>query len=86
MDKLRPKYAIPFASNHCHLHKDVYQFNDIVNDPYKLKNELKKMGGLKYSKLKVMLSGDNWNSKYGFNIKNRENIFGLNKDNYLKIS
>ena len=84
MDKLKPKYAIPFASNHCHLHRDVYHFNDIVNDPYKLKNELKEMGGLKYSKLKIMLSGDSWNSKNGFNLENRENIFGLNKDNYLK--
>ena len=42
------------------------------------------MGGLKYSKLKIMLSGDSWNSKNGFNLENRENIFGLNKDNYLK--
>ena len=83
MDKLKPKYAVPFASNHCHLHRDVYHFNEIVNDPYKLKNELKEMGGLKSSELKIMLSGDNWNSKKGFKIKNRENIFGSNKNIYL---
>mgnify|MGYP000713333759 CR=1 FL=1 len=40
MDNLKPKYAVPFASNHCHLHKDVRHFNEIINDPYNLLENL----------------------------------------------
>lgn len=36
MDILKPFYAIPFASNHCHLHKDVFELNKCFEDkmPY----------------------------------------------------
>ena len=40
MEAVKPKYAVPFASNHCHLHKDVYSMNDLVNDPFKLEGYL----------------------------------------------
>ena len=36
MDAVKPKYAVPFASNHRHLHKDVYGMNNLVNDPREL--------------------------------------------------
>ena len=35
MNAVKPRFAVPFASNHCHLHKDVYHMNTIVNDPFK---------------------------------------------------
>jgi len=80
MDAVRPKYAIPFASNHCHLHKDVYEFNNIINDPFKLKEYIIKEGLIKDIELKVMISGDSWNSKDGFKISETGKDFYINKD------
>ena len=68
MDNVKPKYAIPFASNHCHLHKDVFSFNDFINDPYKLKKEIDYLGGLNKSEIKIMVSGDSWSRDKGFSI------------------
>ena len=38
MEKVQPRYAIPFASNHCHLHKDVYPLNGYVMTPVLVKD------------------------------------------------
>ena len=63
MDNVQPKYAIPFASNHCHLHKDVFKMNDVINDPFKLKKDIEIIGGLSRSELVILLSGDSWSKK-----------------------
>jgi len=84
MDNVKPKYAIPFASNHCHLHKDVFETNDIINDPFKLKNDISETGGLKESQLKVMLSGDSWSKSGGFLINNENEKYFIEKDTHLK--
>lgn len=68
MNAVSPKYAVPFASNHCHLHKDVYSLNELVNDPFKLADYLKENELLNDVKLKIMLSGDSWSSESGFEI------------------
>ncbi|MDC1371398.1 MBL fold metallo-hydrolase [Flavobacteriaceae bacterium] len=83
MDNVKPKYAIPFASNHCHLHKDVINFNNIINDPFKLKKELQLLGGLKSSKLMVMLAGDSWSSKKGFKINEKNEHYFSDKENQI---
>lgn len=80
MDAVKPKYAIPFASNHCHLHKDVYEFNNIINDPYKLKDYLIKNDLLKDIEFQVMISGDSWNSKDGFKISETGKNYYEKKD------
>lgn len=80
MDNVKPRYAIPFASNHCHLHKDVFQTNDIINDPFKLKNDIFELGGLKESQIKVMLSGDGWTKSDGFIINNKNEKYFTEKD------
>ena len=33
MERVKPRYASPFASNHCHLHKDTWAFNSHVTPP-----------------------------------------------------
>ena len=66
MDHVKPKYAIPFASNHCHLHKDVFHFNDIINDPFILEDHINDMGGLSESEFIPMLPGDSWTKSNGF--------------------
>ena len=83
MDNVKPKYAIPFASNHCHLHKDVFSFNNFINDPYKLKNEIQTMGGLTDSKIKIMMSGDSWSRERGFIIDSSLQEFFDNKSEKL---
>ena len=84
MDNVKPRYAIPFASNHCHLHKDVFETNNIINDPFKLKNDISKVGGLKESQLKVMLSGDSLSSSEGFIINDENEKYFTEKDFHLK--
>lgn len=72
MDAVEPKYAVPFASNHCHLHKDTYHFNENITNPIKLKNLLEHQGGLQSSKLVIMLPGSTWDSQQGFTIRDTE--------------
>jgi UDP-MurNAc hydroxylase len=83
MEAVRPKYAVPFASNHCHLHKDVYDMNNMVNDPFKLENYLKENNLLKDVELKVMLSGDSWSSERGFDINSENRKYFEHKDKHI---
>jgi UDP-MurNAc hydroxylase len=68
MDKVRPRYAVPFASNHCHLHREVFHYNDFVTTPADVTAYLKQHGGLAGSELKIMLNGDSWSPEGGFSI------------------
>jgi UDP-MurNAc hydroxylase len=65
MDVVSPKYAIPFASNHCHLHKDVRKFNEYISDPYELAAYSE--GINRAWDLQIMLPGAEWSSLEGFN-------------------
>jgi len=84
MEAVKPKYAVPFASNHCHLHKDVYNMNAFVNDPFKLEKFLKENNRLDAIKLKVMLSGDWWSSATGFHINSDNRKFFENKEKHIE--
>ncbi len=84
MDHVKPHYAIPFASNHCHLHKDVFHFNDIINDPFVLGNHINDMGGLSESEFVPMLPGDSWSKSSGFEIITENKNYFKNKDFHLK--
>lgn len=73
MDRVKPRYAIPFASNHCHLHPDTFHFNKLISNPYVLKNYLKD-----YSKkwlLEIMLPGSVWQGGVGFSHKYSSEVF-----------
>ncbi len=83
MDNVKPTYAIPFASNHCHLHKDVIEFNKYINDPYTLKENIQTMGGLKGSELKILLSGDSWSKSDGFQIQESNKEFFDKKEEFI---
>ena len=85
MDAVKPKYAIPFASNHCHLHKDVYEFNNIINDPFKLKDYIIKNDLIKDIEVKVMISGDSWNSIDGFDISETGENYYINKEENISL-
>ena len=83
MEAVKPKYAIPFASNHCHLHKDVYSMNNLVNDPFKLESYLNENELLQDVELKIMLSGDSWSSETGFDINMENRKYFENKEKYI---
>ena|SRR3990167_4286411 len=61
------KYAIPFASNHCHLHPEVMQYNQLVQTPRMVERYFD-AHNIDAPKLKVMVSGDAFSSKNGFSI------------------
>ncbi|HEX6427755.1 MAG TPA: MBL fold metallo-hydrolase [Niastella sp.] len=67
----RAKYAIPFASNHCHLHKDSFHFNQFIQHPL-LVEEYFKQHLIQSPMLKVMVSGDSWSSETGFHISDKD--------------
>lgn len=67
----KAKYAIPFASNHCHLHKDSFHFNQYIQHPLLVEDYFKKHR-IHSPQVKVMVSGDSWNSENGFSISDKD--------------
>ena len=73
------KYAVPFASNHCHLHKDSWKYNHVVQTPQMVKDHFDK-NGITSPELRIMLSGDSWDAQIGFHqdtkdwFQNREEL------------
>ena len=70
MRAVRPRYAVPFASNHCHLHRDTVQFNDYIQTPLDVAayfEQLREREGLR-TELKVMLPGSSWSEEHGFEL------------------
>ncbi len=61
------KYAIPFASNHCHLHPETIKYNKYIQTPFSVAEYFKKEN-ISNPQLKVMLSGDYFCSESGFHI------------------
>ncbi len=64
---IRPRFAIPFASNHCYLHKDTVEFNRLVVSPLEVQ-ERYNAAGIPGSNCVVMTSGDSWDDVEGFRI------------------
>jgi len=70
MDVVKPHYAIPFASNHCHLHSDVYEMNNFIANPLQLREYVLRRKAAKQGwKLRVMLPGSSWSSDTGFALR-----------------
>ncbi|MEE4206491.1 MAG: hypothetical protein V2I39_09365 [Erythrobacter sp.] len=70
MQAVAPRYAVPFASNSCMLHDDVYHLNDLVQTPALVRDHFEDYAarnGLD-TELKIMLPGDSWDSESGFDI------------------
>ena len=70
--KVKAKYAVPFASNHCFLHKDTFKFNKLAVSPDLIPLRYKELALQKNldSQCVVMAPGSSWDSKNGFNIEN----------------
>ena len=70
MDVVQPRFAIPFASNHCHLHDDVYQLNSYISNPVQLQEYVDHLSPKPLSwRLSMMLPGSNWSPIAGFSLR-----------------
>jgi UDP-MurNAc hydroxylase len=63
----RARYAIPFASNHCHLHRDTWEYNAFITTPVAVR-EYFTQRGITSPELVIMVPGDSWCSSHGFQI------------------
>ena len=68
MQAVQPRYAVPFASNHCYLHADTERFNDFAVNPLRLRDQLEQLGGLAGPELVVMAPGSSWRADRGFDL------------------
>ena len=92
--KLETTYAIPFASNHCFLHKETKKFNSLAANPEMIPAIFNKMKieNKSTSEVIIMPPGSTWNSKTEefeirkFNYKNSDSyINDLSKINEKKL-
>jgi UDP-MurNAc hydroxylase len=74
------RYAIPFASNHCFLHKDVYRFNDTIMTPQTVADYFERQR-IATPEVRIMVSGDSWSSDSGF--ATQANDFFENRERHL---
>jgi len=68
MAAVRPRFAVPFASNHCHLHKDTLHYNSWAQSPRDVKqyfDRYREENGLE-TELVIMLPGSQWSDQEGF--------------------
>lgn len=71
---VRPRFAIPFASNSCLLHDDVYAMNALVQTPHAVRDHFARFAserGLD-TQLQIMIPGDTWDSEAGFALQDHD--------------
>ena len=74
MAAVKPRHAIPFASNSCLLHDDVFHLNDLIQTPHMVADYFERFArerGLN-TNLRVMAPGDRWDSETGFSIQDND--------------
>ncbi len=68
MDVVKPRHAIPFASNHCHLHPDVFELNSYISNPIELREYVAATGRQHAWRIHVMLPGSRWSEQNSFQL------------------
>jgi UDP-MurNAc hydroxylase len=66
---IRPRWAVPFASNICHLHPESRDQNAYLISPDDVVDACR--GGLKDTQVVAMSPGDSWSSEGGFHLSPR---------------
>lgn len=69
MNVVEPRFAVPFASNHCHLHEDVFGLNAYISNPLQLREYFDREVGVADWKLQIMLPGSQWDSGSQFHLR-----------------
>src|SRR4051794_18696259 len=71
MARVKPRYAIPFASNSCLLHDEVFALNQFAQTPTLVAEYFERFArerGLD-TRLQFMIPGDKWDSEKGFELQ-----------------
>ena len=70
MGALKPRYAVPFASNHCHLHRETRRFNKWQQTPQDVQDYFRKYkrDNPIRTELVTMLPGSTWDDRAGFEL------------------
>ena len=65
------RYAVPFASNHCFLHKETVSFNDTVTTPEDVRRQYENVAARsgRSSECVVMPPGSHWSEREGFALR-----------------
>ena len=74
MQRVKPKFAIPFASNSCLLNDDVFHFNDAAQTPQSARDYFQDRAaqtGLETG-LRIMIPGDRWSEDGGFILQDHD--------------
>ncbi len=77
------RHAIPFASNHCYLHKDVYSLNGTIQTPRMVETHFRERG-LASPQIVIMLAGDSWSTDRGFQLSPTAMDFFDRRDVHLE--
>jgi UDP-MurNAc hydroxylase len=81
MDVVQPRYAIPFASNHCHLHEDVYGLNGYISNPRQLRDYVNQHpSDASHWQLTIMLPGSSWTNATGFELRSEACLENLDEE------
>lgn len=68
---VKPRYAIPFASNNCFLHRETFRFNEGVVSPLDVKSFFDSDKPAE-TQCVVMVAGDSWDDESGFHIQEQD--------------
>jgi UDP-MurNAc hydroxylase len=70
MRAVRPRYAVPFASNHCHLHRDTIHLNAYIQTPLDVAAHFERFREQHElpTQLELMLPGSSWSEDTGFHL------------------
>jgi UDP-MurNAc hydroxylase len=80
--KSQARYAIPFASNHCYLHRDTIGLNNTIQTPFAIK-EYFEAEGIRSPEAVAMVSGDSWSSEDGFHIDPNASRFFTDREHHI---
>lgn len=71
MARVKPRYAIPFASNSCLLHDDVFAMNALVQTPLAVRDHFEafRRERMLNTQVQIMVPGDRWSSERGFELQ-----------------
>ncbi|HEY8434523.1 MAG TPA: hypothetical protein VIK68_07905 [Sphingomicrobium sp.] len=74
MAAVKPRFAIPFASNNCLLHDDVYEMNHLVQTPQMVAESFARFAEEQRldTRVQIMAPGDRWDSASGFHIQHND--------------
>lgn len=77
---VQPKHAIPFASNHCFLHRETVTYNATVQTPLDVKAKFDDAPRGR-TQCTIMVPGDSWDSEKGFHLQQQD--YFENREHYL---